>query len=279
MYVMKKIVFALALALLFAAGCHNSEKKVYTGSDIKEQNAPVDNKEVDYLGLYYRAHELDSLRNLAEIGAAKSGMPFEALPDSVTRMWNDLIGYMIARNGDTAFGIYESHRADFDRYLRLDFISYGFLTKVYLPYKATRSTKEEYGKICVQELETAYVKALRTKIQTGQTPSHYPNLLKDLFYAYINNGQDQDALDFCNKEVLVDIYDREGESLNYANVLTNRARLYHRLGQKYSASVSAKQAISVFEKIAGDNSYSEKDRADAAEAKASLEENLKQWQK
>ncbi len=276
---MKKIAFALALALLFAAGCHNSEKKESAGSDLKEQDAPVENNDVDYLGLYYRAHELDSLRNLAEIGAAKSGMPFEALPDSVTRMWNDLIGYMIARNGDTAFGIYESHRADFDRYLRLDFISYGFLTKVYLPYKATRSTREDYGKICVQELEMAYVKALRTKMQTGQTPSHYPNLLKDLFYAYINNGRDQEALDFCNSEVLVDIYDREGESLNYANTLTNRAHLYNRLGQKYSASVSAKQAISVFENIAGDNTYSEKDRASAAEEKAKLEEKLKLWQK
>ncbi len=276
---MKKYAFVLALALLAAAGCHNSQKKVYTGSDLKEQPGPVDNKEVDYLGLYYRAHELDSLRNVAEKGAEQCGVPFEALPDSVTRMWNDMIGYMVARNGDTAFGIYESHRSDFDRYLRLDFISYGFLTKVYLPYKATRSTKEEYGKICVEELENAYVKALKTKMQTGRAPSHYPNLLKDLFYAFVNNGMDQEALDFCNKEVLGDIYAREGESLNYANMLTNRAHLYNRLGQKYSASVSAKQAIAVFEKISGDALCSEADRCAAAKAKASLEENLKNWLK
>ena len=180
---MKRLAVVLLLALICFGGCRNNGKKkdVFYQSDLKEEAIP--GIAVDWIGLYIRCHELDSIKNVAEVAARQAGHPFPTLPDSVPTLWDGMMGDILLRNGDSAFGTFDSHRQDIADYLRMDFINYGFITKVYLPYKAMKSTREEYGDICIKELETEFDKAQMSIYYTGQTPSHYESMLMDLFYA------------------------------------------------------------------------------------------------
>ena len=152
---MKRIAVVLMMALLIT-GCQGKKKQVFTEEDLEEQIGIK--PDVDWIGLYVRAHELDSLKNIAEVTAARNGSPMPALPDSVKALWDEMGAMMLLRNGEKAFDIYDTHREDIENYLRLDFLNYGFITKVYLPYKATISTREEYGEICIAELEKEFAK-------------------------------------------------------------------------------------------------------------------------
>ena len=107
---MKKVFIVLLLALCIV-GCRNNQKKVYLQSDVKEGNN-VSNTDVDWIGLYVRCHELDSIKNIVEQSAARSGQPFPALPDSVGALWSSMLNEILLRHGDYAFGLYDSHRAD-----------------------------------------------------------------------------------------------------------------------------------------------------------------------
>ena len=168
----------ILVALLCFAGCRNKKKDVLTQSDLPEEI--IHDSDVDWIGLYIRCHELDSIKNVAEAAARKAGQPMLDLPDSVPELWNSMMGNLLMRNGDNAFATFDSHRKDIADYLRLDFINYGFITKVYLPYKAMKSTREEYGDICIKELENEFDKAQLSIYYNGVTPSHYENMLMDM---------------------------------------------------------------------------------------------------
>ncbi|MBQ3660143.1 MAG: hypothetical protein II963_08325 [Bacteroidales bacterium] len=272
---MKRVVVVIMLALCIA-GCRNNQKKEYYQSDLKEDTVP--NKDVDWIGLYIRCHELDSLKNLAEVGARQQGHPYEALPDSVGTIWSNMLNEILLRRGSVAFGMYDSHREDIAKYLRLDFINYGFITKVYLPYKATQSTREEYGEICIKELENEMAKAQMGLMYGGPVPSHYENLLNDLFLAYVNYEHNDKALDLC-EEILAYMSNRYGEeSREYANMLNNKANLCNNTGSAYSAAVAARRAISIYDKLIADPATEADTRAKLKEEKEKLEGKLQLWQ-
>lgn len=273
---MKKVVVVMMLALCIA-GCRNNKKQeVFTQSDLKQDI--VATEDIDWIGLYVRSHELDSLKNLAEAGARSMGQPMPALPDSVGQIWSSMLNEMLMQNGDNAFGLFESHRKDIEDYLRLDFIYYGFITKVYLPYKAMRSTREEYGEICIKELQDEYAKAETTIMYTGQVPSHYDNLLKDLYYAYLNYGYNDAAMEMCDR-ILRYLENNYGEeNLSYVNMLSNKAHLCGNMGNIYSAMVAAKRAIILYDKIIANPASDEVTVQSATEEKKKLEDKLQQWQ-
>lgn len=266
------------LALCLVAGC-KGKKQVYTEADVKEKDVLAPGTDVDWIELYLRAHELDSVKKVAEVAAAKLGQPMEALPDSIPQIWDAILNEVLLRHGNIAFdGIFDYHRADIARYLRLDFINYGFITKVYLPYKATVSTKEEYGEICIRELEREMEKAQMSIMLGQQVPSHYEHLLYDLFYAYINYDQDDKALQM-SEEVLQYLSANTGEdSREYANMLTNKANLCHKTGNAYSALITAKRALGIYEKLLSEPSQDEATRQKMIEDRDKLQEKLKLWQ-
>ena len=273
---MKKIVVVLMLALCFA-GCRNNQK-MYTQSDLKE-DIGVTNTDVDWIALYIRCHELDSLKNILETGAVRSGKPMPALPDSVGVLWTTMLNEILLRHGNNAFGLYDSHRQDIANYLRADFINYGFITKVYLPYKATVSTQEEYGDICIKELEEEFSKCQMTMMYNRQEPSHYEDVLKQLFFAYANYGKWNEASQFCDM-VLSYLGGKYGESSReYANMLGNKADLYGKTGSCYSATIAGKRAVGVYEKHLADHGLDAEMRAKISEDKTKLEEKIRQnWQ-
>ena len=260
---------------LMLAGCHG-KKKVYYESDVIEgEEAGVD---VDYIALYLRCHELDSIKDLAVTAAAKSGTPFEALPDSLNEIWNNLIGMILTRKGDQAFSYYDAHRADFARYLRLDFINYGFITKVYLPYKATVSTREQYGDICIAELEKEYVRAQQGLMMGQGLSSHYESLLNDLFYAYKNYDRYEDALNM-SEQMMAFAQMAHGEvSAEYASVLVKKADVQHAMGSDYSAMITAKQALQIYDACLKSPVVNEAQAQQISEARSGLEAMLKEWQ-
>ncbi|MBR5034516.1 MAG: hypothetical protein IKX71_04340 [Bacteroidales bacterium] len=271
---MKKLIVVLMLALCFA-GCHN-QKKVYTQSDIDGEQKSV--PDVDWIGLYQRCHELDSLKNILEASAVHAGQPLPALPDSVNGLWTSMLYEILLRHGENAFGLYDSHRADIEKYLRMDFLGYGFTTQVYLPYKATVSTREEYGVICIKELEEAMSKAEMTRMYTGQEPSHYEDVLKQLFHAYVNYEKYDEAAAFADI-VLSYLRGKYGdESREYANMLKNKADVCGKRGSNYSAMVSGKQAVLIYDKLLADPNLDPEIRAKMSEDKKELEDNLQLWQ-
>ena len=272
---MKRIFVVMMLALMIA-GCQG-KKKVYYQSDVKVDEELENAKGVDYLTLYIRCHELDSIKDSAVAAALKGGHPFEALPDSVAKNWDDMIGLILTRQGERAFQFYDNHRQSIADYLRLDFLNYGFITRVYLPYKATVSTQEEYGDICISELEKEFIKAQQGLMMGMGVPSHYENMLMELFHAYVNYGHNDQALDLCN-EILAFIQVTYGpESENYANMLNNKANLCNNMGSGYSAAIAAKQAIAIYDKCLAEGGDEER-MAKIAGEKSKLEEKLKLWQ-
>ena len=64
------------MLVLCIAGCRNIQKKVYVQSDLKEEIKDP-SKDVDWIGIYIRCHELDSLKNakLKNGGALKDIAP------------------------------------------------------------------------------------------------------------------------------------------------------------------------------------------------------------
>ena len=261
------------LALCFA-GCRN-QKKVFTQSDLPDSEEVTD---VDWIALYLRCHELDSVKNILEATAVRAGQPLPTLPDSVNVLWTTMLNEILLRHGDNAFGLYDSHRADIEKYLRMDFLGYGFTTQVYLPYKATKSTKEEYGVICIKELEEALQKAEMTRMYTGQEPSHYEDVLKQLFHAYVNNEKYDEAAPFADI-VLSYLMGKYGEeSREYANMLKNKADLCGTMGSNYSAMVAGKRAVIIYDKLLADPNLDPELRAKVSEDKKKLEENLQLWQ-
>lgn len=275
---MKRIFTVLTLAALLAfAGC--KEKKTYTQSDIKQDSVLAPGTDVDFIGLYLRAHDLDSIKNVAVAQRAKAGMPMPALPDSLGKMWDEWTGMILLRQGEKAFDFYDSHREDFAKYLRLDFIGYGFTTQVYLPYMATTHTEEEYGEICIRELESEFVKVQQQIMAGLPVPSHYDNLLNDLFFAYANFGESQRALTL-SEEMLSYTKATYGEkSLPYANTLNNKANLCHNMGNAYSAGVAARQAVAIYDALLKEAQAKgdEEQVEPISEKKNALEEKLKQW--
>lgn len=272
---MKRVVVVIILALCIA-GCRNNQKKEFSQSDLKEE--AVQNNDVDWIGIYIRCHELDSLKNIVENGAKQQGRPYEPLPDSVGALWSNMLSEILLRRGDVAFGIYDSHREDIAKYLRLDFINYGFITKVYLPYKATQVTMEEYGEICIKELENEMAKAQMGLMYGGPVPSHYENLLNDLLLAYVNYERNDEALDLC-EEILAYMSKQYGEeSREYANMLNNKANLCYKTGSAYSAAVAAKRAISIYDKLIADPATDAGTRDALKEGKEKLEGKLQLWQ-
>lgn len=266
------------LALICFAGCRNNSKKkdVFYQSDLKEE--AIASSDVDCIGLYIRCHELDSIKDLAEAAALQSGNPFPALPDSVPALWDGMMGDILMRNADSAFNTFDSHRQDIADYLRMDFINYGFITKVYLPFRAMRSTREEYGDICIKELENEFDKAQLSIYYTGQTPSHYESMLMDLFYAYLNYGHNDAAMNLCDL-ILKYLEENYGtECLSYANMLSNKAHLCNNTGSSYSALVNAKRAIGIYDKILSKDGLDEKSLKTATEEKKKLEDKLQLWQ-
>ena len=273
---MKRVVVIMMLALC-VIGCRNNQKKVYTQSDVRE-DLNVNNKDVDWIGLYIRCHELDSLKNIAEAAAEKNGTPMPALPDSVTTLWQNMLNEILLRQGDIAFGIYDTHRPDIESYLRLDFINYGFITKVYLPYAATVNTREKYGEICIKELEEAMSKAEMTKMYGGYEPSHYEDVLRQLYFAYVNYDKYDQAAPFCDI-VLSYLRDKYGdESIEYANMLNNKANMCNNMGSGYSAMIAGKRAVSIYEKLLRDPNLDHEEKEKIAVDKLKLEDKLKLWQ-
>ncbi|MBQ9584245.1 MAG: hypothetical protein IJR25_07995 [Bacteroidales bacterium] len=272
---MKRIVVVMMLALMLF-GCRE-KKKVYYETDVEqvpEQMSPYD---VDWIGLFIRCHELDSIKSVAEVTSQRGGRPMPPLPDSLDAIWQEMTSRILMRQGSEAFGLYESHRDDIERYLRLDFINYGFVTRVYLPYKATQSTKEEYGEICIDELKKELTKAQRSIMLGEGIPSHYESLLMDLFYAFVNNSRNEEALAMCN-EILA-YYDATNAAgtIKYAEMLGRKASLSHDNGNAYTAVVSAKQAIKIYkDNMAAATPEQKQTMADAIK---SLEDNINSWQK
>ncbi|MBO4557552.1 MAG: hypothetical protein J5693_02970 [Bacteroidales bacterium] len=275
---MKRFAIVLTIALLIA-GCQgrNKQQKVFYESDIKEEIRH--NEAVDYIEIYLRAHDLDSLKQVVEMDQARAGRPMPALPDSVNQLWSNMLNEILLRRGEVAFDImFDTHRKDIADYLRMDFINYGFITKVYLPYKATVSTREEYGEICIKELEQEFIKAQQGLMMGQGIPSHYEHLLMDLFYAYVNYEQNDKALNLCD-EILA-FFDATGgkNSLNYANMLCNKANLLNNTGSAYSAAIAARQAIKIYEDYMAAAKGDEPDLEKVAADKKSMEEKLKLWQ-
>ena len=273
---MKRIIVVILMALLCFAGCRNKKKDVLTQSDLPEEI--IYDSDVDWIGLYIRCHELDSIKNVAEAAARQAGQPMPALPDSVPELWNSMMGNLLMRNGDAAFATFDSHRKDIADHLRLDFINYGFITKVYLPYKAMKSTREEYGDICIKELENEFDKAQLSIYYNGVTPSHYENMLMDLFYAYVNYGHNNAALELCDLIMQYLEQNYGTENLSYANMLSNRANLNHDMGNGYTATITAKRALALYDKLLAGDSLDEKGRNTATTEKKKLEDKLQLWQ-
>ena len=274
---MKRVIVVIMLALCLA-GCHNNKKKgAISQADLNDEVIAPEN--VDWIGLYIRCHELDSIKNVAEAAAASLGQPMETLPDSIPALWDTMLGEMLLQHGDNAFDLFDSHRKDIEDYLRLDFIYYGFITKVYLPYRAMKCTKEEYGVICIDELEKEYAKAEWVFYKTGQAPSHYEHMLMDLFYAYLNYDKNDQALSLCDSilQYLGDTYSEE--SLGYANMLSNKAHLCGNMGSTYTAIITAKRAIGIYGKILANPSLSQDVIETATKEKKKLEDKLQLWQK
>ena len=273
---MKKVFVVLMLALCIA-GCRNNQKKVFTQSDLKEEFKDESN-DIDWIGMYVRCHDLDSIKNIFEANAAKNGNPMPALPDSVEAIWNNMLSEILLRHGRIAFGLYDIHREDIANYLRADFINYGFITQVYLPYKAAVSTREEYGDICIKELEEALQKAEMTRMYGGYEPSHYEDVLKQLYLAYINYEKYDEAAPFCDI-VLSYLRDKYGEeSLDYANMLNNKANMCNNMGSGYSAMIAGKRAVGIYEKLIADPALDPERRAKITEDKKKLEDKLQLWQ-
>ncbi|MBP5506105.1 MAG: hypothetical protein J6X89_08425 [Bacteroidales bacterium] len=273
---MKRIVVVMMLALLLA-GCHGKKKEVYYQTDV-EQDMGL-RTEVDWVGLYVRCHELDSLKKGVEIAGLKAGDPLPALPDSLTKLWEDMTTKIVMRDGEGAFALYDSHREDIEKYLRLDFLNYGFITKVYLPYKATVSSREEYGKICIEELEKEFSKAQETLRMGGGIPSHYDDMLLDLFLAYVNYDRLQEADGMCGE--IMAYYKAMGKenTLQYADMLGHKAELYHRMGSNYTSVISANQAIKMYDDFLKSGTLGEDQAKKVLDSKAALESKLKEWQK
>ena len=274
---MKRTLFIVMLALCVAA-CHNNKKQqdVFYESDLKEE--AIAPEHIDWIGLYIRCHELDSLKNVAEKEALRAGHPAPALPDSVPELWSNMLAEMLLQKGHNAFALFESHRQDIADYLRLDFIYYGFITKVYLPYMAMQSTKEEYGEICIKELEQELEKAEMSIYYYQQVPSHYEHLLVDLFYAYVNYEKNDEALAMCDR-ILNYFGNKYGEEdINYVNMLSNKAHLCNNMGSRYSALVAAKRAIGLYDKILANPATDEGTLQTASEEKKKLEDKLQLWQ-
>lgn len=270
---MKRILVVLMMAILIA-GC-KEKQKVYYESDVKEDENLVNS--VDYISLYVRCHELDSIRDVAVTAARKGGIPLQALPDSVGQIWDVMMKMILTRQGERAFGLYETHKQTIADYLRLDFLNYGFITQVYLPYEATVKTKEEYGDICIKELEKEFIKAQQQLMMGMDIPSHYENMLMDLFYAYANNNRNDEALALC-EEILAFIRANYGEeSANYATMLNNKANLCNNMGSSYSAMIAAKQAIRIYDKCIAEGGDEQRIQT-LEEEKKNLEEKLKLWQ-
>ena len=267
----------MMLTLCLMAGCKG--KKVYNETDLKNEETLDAKTSVDWITLYIRAHELDSLKQVAEVAKAKTGSPFEQLPDSVNALWSNMLNEILMRNGDVAFDqIFDNHRADIQRYLRFDFINYGFITKVYLPYKATVSTKEQYGDICISELEKEMQKADMTLMYSGQTPDYYEHLLNDLFYAYVNYNKDNEALALCDKVLKYFASNIGTDTYEYANMLNNKANLCHKTGSAYSAIIVGKQAIAAYDKLLTLADLDEHRAADIHLKREKLSEKVKTWQ-
>ena len=75
---MKRIVVVMMLALMLF-GCRE-KKKVYYETDVEqvpEQMSPYD---VDWIGLFIRCHELDSIKSVAEVNVAVMGMMVIMMP-------------------------------------------------------------------------------------------------------------------------------------------------------------------------------------------------------
>ena len=275
---MKKILTALMLVLAISlAGC--KEKKVYNQADIAGQDVLQPGSDVDWIGLYLRAHELDSIKKVAEVQSLRAGYPMEPLPDSVSTLWDNMLNEILLRHGDIAFDkMYDNHRDDIERYLRLDFIHYGFITKVYLPYKATVSTKEKYGEICIGTLERELAKAQSTIMYTQQVPSHYGSLLEDLFYAYVNYEKNDKALALSD-DLLAFLASGYGQvSAEYAKVLAEKATLCHATGSDYSAVVTARQAIALYDRLLAAPAADEAAAAELKAQKEKLAEKISLWQ-
>lgn len=265
------------LTLCLMAGCKG--KKVYTETDIKKEEVLSPGVDVDWIGLYLRAHELDSLKNVAEVSSAKAGQPFEQLPDSINALWSNMMNEILLRRGNVAFDMmYNTHRDDIRRYLRLDFINYGFITKVYLPYKATVSTREQYGEICIEELEKEMEKANMTMMYAQQVPSHYEHLLKDLFYAYVNYDKNSEALAMCDQVLNYFATNYGTDTFEYANMLNNKASLLHKTGSTYSATITAKQALATYDKLLVSEGLDDHLAADILKEKEKLSEKITAWQ-
>ena len=261
----------LALMLF---GC-KEKKQVYFESDVIPEEERLD---VDYIALYLRCHELDSIKDLAVKAAAANGQPFEALPDSVNQKWNTLIGLILNRKGEQAFGYFDANRLDFARYLRADFINYGFITRVYLPYKATVSTREEYGDICISELEKEYFRVQQGIMMGQRIPSHYESLLNELFYAYQNFDRLEDAAAMCEQMLAFAQVSHGEKSPEYAAVLVKKADMLHKGGSSYSATVAARQALQIYDACLKSPAVKEADAQQISEAKSDLEAKLKEWQ-
>ena len=274
---MKKILTALMLVLAVAlAGC--KEKKPFIQSDIKQDNVLAPGQDVDWIGLYLRAHDLDSLKDVAVEGSRKIGIALPALADSVPALWEEWTNLLLLRKGKQAFDLFDSHRRDFADYLRFDFINYGFMTQVYLPYMATVNTKEDYGKICIEELEGEFVKAQQSIMAGNPIPSHYENLLIDLFYAYANFNENDRALTLID-EILAYTSANYGEdSPKYATMLCNKANLCHNMGNSYSAAVAARRAIAIYGNCLSSDRYGEEERAKMIKEKSGIEAKLDLWQ-
>lgn len=270
---MKKILVVMLLALMMF-GC-KEKKKVYYESDVIEEEARSD---VDYIALYLRCHELDSIKDLAVKAAAASGKPFEALPDSVNQKWNGLIGLILNRKGEQAFEFYDANRVDFARYLRADFINYGFITRVYLPYKATVSSREEYGEICIAELEKEFVRIQQGLMMGQGIPSHYESLLNELYYAYMNYGRYEEAAGMCDQMLAFAQVAHGEKSPESAAVLAKKADMLQKGGSSYSATVAAKQALQIYDACLSSPAVKEADAQQISEAKSALEAKLKEWQ-
>ena len=275
---MKRTII-VAIALLFAVAACKNNQKVYYESELKKDQIMPEGTDVDWIALYLRCHDIDSIKNVALENMRLSGAPVVDIPDSLGQLWNEFNGWILHRNGRIAFDeLYDKRRDDFARYLQLDFINYSFTTMVYLPYKATTTTKEDYAGICIRELEREYVKAQQKIMFTQQMPDYYESLQMQLLYAYINGGRENDALAFCD-ELLSYAKTTYGEdSISYATMLNNKANLCNNMGNAYSAIVSAKRALSIYDKCLSELEPSDPEYEQLKEEKASLEAKIKLWQ-
>lgn len=274
---MKRIFTLVMLVLAIAlAGC--KEKKTYVQSDIKQDSPLAPGTDVDWIGLYMRARDLDSLKNVAVEANQRAGLQMPSLPDSVPAIWDEWNNLILLRKGGSAFSLFESHRQNFADYLRFDFINYGFITQVYLPYMATVNTEEDYGQICIRELETEFVNVQQKLMMGGPVPSHYESLLMDLFFSYANFGEEQRALSLI-EEILSYTSATYGEmSPKYATMLCNKANLCNNTGNAYSAAVAARRAIAIYDQCLAAGGQDAETIEQMQSERSAMEAKLKLWQ-